>query len=371
VSIRRSITRTALQLRRLARTGAARADGALRRRRAPASPRVLFYAADELSDHYLRRVGTAVAQVPHEPWFATVGGAGPGAWDARPTSLRLAPYRAWDLVVVANHVPLVFPPGTPMLGVLHGIVRSRPVAQGSYWYAPAKMLDGQGDPVFTRLFDASELSRQEGERFVPELRGRIRVVGDLRADDVLVAAAASPPRQQVLVMSTWGPEALVPRHLAALAPALASAAAELGLEVVVTSHPNLWQPQPHRHQRDHSPDLLALRDLGFTVLEPDADWAPWLASSRLVLCDHTSLAANFALLDRPILPVEVSDQMIGSETFTECLYQHVVPWTSSQDLVERIRRALDEGLPPGGGAGHRTAEAFAELLDDLRAQPGS
>ena len=357
-----------------------------RHRRGSASPRVLFYAADDLSDQYIRRVGRAVVAVAHDPWFATRHPDEPVDWHPRRTSVRWAPYRWWDLVVVANHAPLVFPRGTPMLGVLHGIVRSRPVAEGSYWYAPSRMLDAHGEPVFARLLDASDVSRLEGERFVPQLAGRIRVVGDLRADDVLAAASHSPPREQVVVMSTWGPEALVPRHLEALAPALAAAAETLGLRVVVTSHPNLWRPQPHRRQRDHSPDLLGLRDLGFTVLPPDEDWAPWLASSRAAICDHTSLAANFALLDRPILPVEIPAAMIGSETFTASLYDHVEPWVPDQDLGERLRELLAAGLPPAvhraaadrcdhrGQAAEQVVAAFAELLDDRRDprdQPGS
>ena len=71
--------------------------------------------------------------------------------------------------------------------------------------------------------------------------------------------------------------------------------------------------------------------------------------------------------------------MIGAETFTECLYRHVEPWTAAQDLGERVGAALAEGLPSSvfeaavarcdhrGEAAARTAEAFAELLDDLRA----
>jgi hypothetical protein len=387
VTAGRSLLRRALRLRQALRSLTARSHRVLLRRgRVPVVPRVLFYAADDLSDQYLRRVGRAVSTVPHDAWFATLHLGDPVDWRPRRASVRWAPYQWWDLVVVANHAPLVFPRRTSMLGVLHGIVRSRPVAEGSYWYAPSKMLDAHGEPVFASLLDASDVSMHEGERFVPQLAGRIRVVGDLRADDVLAAASHGPPREQALVMSTWGPEALVPRHLEALAPALATAADALGLAVVVTSHPNLWAPQPHRRQRDHSSDLLHLRDLGFTVLLPDEDWAPSLASSRVVICDHTSLAANFALLDRAILPVEIPATMIGDETFTASLYAHVEPWAPDQDLGERLRDVLRAGLPPAvhraatdrcdhrGHAGEQVVAAFAELLDDLRetrGQPGS
>lgn len=306
--------------------------------------RVLFYAPSPLTEQYLTRVHRSISEYPCDFFFAShPGGFCPNG--VTRVGIGVAPYLHWDIVIVANHHPLTFPPGPALLGVLHGIVRSRPVGLGSYWYDPSKMLDRRGRPVYAALFDASGLSRAEGEDFVPALRGRIQVVGDLRADDVLMAARAAPDRNQILVMSTWGPEALIPRHLDDLAPQLEAASRHLGLSVVVTSHPNLWQAQPHRGQRDYSQVIGALRDRGFAVLDPRADWAPVLGSSQITITDHTSLAAHFALLNRPILPVEVDRRMIGTETFTECLYGSVRPWGPDQSLVERLEQALAGGLP--------------------------
>ena len=46
---------------------------------------------------------------------------------------------------------------------------------------------------------------------------------------------------------------------------------------------------------------------GFVVVQPDTDWAPYMVASDIALTDHTSLAVNYALLNKPMLYVSVPD----------------------------------------------------------------
>lgn len=177
-------------------------------------------------------------------------------------------------------------------------------------------------------------------------------------------------------MSTWGPHGLVPRHSEWLFSEMIALAAEGSHEFLVTMHQNLWDVRRAgtSQWRDRAHEL---RSAGIRVVGPDEDWTHLLHTTDVAIADHTSLAALYSVLRKPIVPVTVPRDLLIDRTFTAWLYDNREPVGNAPDL----RRALAdltaydlEGAPVVvdmlGRSSELTAEAIHEVMQrSLNRQP--
>jgi hypothetical protein len=231
--------------------------------------------------------------------------------------------------------------------VAHGVARSRLVREGSYYYDRRRIFWPDGRPVYDAMLEASHSAKEWAVRTVPEYETRIYVAGDLRVDELLEYERGRgdirdslgwADRCVIAVMSTWGPHALIPTFGLELLPALARLVEEGRHAVVVTMHPNLWDKR--RSGTDRWQKLVeAHRGRHFRVLSAEEDWAPWLAISDLAITDHTSLAAAYGVLNKPLIPVDVPLSIVGSETFASWLLNEHPHLTTAADLRSFLETA--------------------------------
>lgn len=310
------------------------------------APRILLVAQNDLMAQYVMIAGELVADrsrlflyAPTQEYRSVLT-----ARRGLPVAGGSAPWHWWDLIVVAEHLPFAFPRTGPVVLLSHGLVRAGAAPRGSFLYDSEKVLRW-GRPVYDAICDASHRSAEFGESLVPSLSGRVHVTGDLRVDRMLASTkvAEAQDRPRLVVMSTWGADCLFERHGDELFEGLLELHHGGVVDVTVTCHPNLWQPQTSL--QDWPALLKELSKGGIRVVRPDQPWEPVLACADIALSDHTSLCGTFAVLRRPIVPVICLPDGPEPGTFFDALIQAVPPLEGMEDLRGAIERSLRNGFP--------------------------
>jgi hypothetical protein len=285
-----------------------------------------------------------------------------------------ARFRPWDLVVMANHVPLRYARSIPKVVVSHGPDHNRDIRRsgalttgapqvrtGSYFYDRQRILWPDGQPVYSLMLESSERSAAEGVRLVPELAGRIEVIGDLLADDLVARHLASRPTAgadgsaptRVAVMSTWGPNGLVEKHSSWVFPLVRELAASGEFTFVITMHNNLWDAE-RSGTTVWREELLSLAGPGVRVVRPDEDWSELLPQTDVAIGDHTSLSATYSSLGQPMIPVAVPHELLNPGTFCAWWYEHRAEVSSAEELRAALHR-LD----------HYTLDGAPQVIDHV------
>jgi CDP-Glycerol:Poly(glycerophosphate) glycerophosphotransferase len=292
---------------------------------------------------------------------------------------RLSQLRDWDMLVLADHVPLSYPPSIPRVIVAHGVARSRLVGNGSYYYDKRHIYWPDGRPVYDVMFEASHQAREWAVNSVPDYSSRIHVVGDLRIDDLLAidrlrddsrARLGWANRRVVAIMSTWSTGGLIPTLGKELLMELDQLVRGPQYSVILTMHPNLWDKR--RSGTDRWRQLVEPHEGDhFRVLRPDEDWALWLPLSDVAVTDHTSLAAAYSVLQRPMIPIHVPSSLIGQETFAQWLLATRESLSHPRQLKELLEHADEthssrQNMPAvvdfPGEAGNRTRRVLLDVV---------
>lgn len=355
----------------------------LPRRRARA--RVLLECKSPLMANYVMRGYATLPRSEAVAGYITTfdGMTGRHRRDALGLGLRwvsrsMAPFRNWDLVLLADHEPLRYPPSSAKVIIPHGPDQiGRVVKSGTYYYDPDRILWPDGTPVYDLMLESTAFGAEYGAALVPQYVSRIRVVGDLTADAVLEnkqsRADASPEgRTRIAVMSTWGPHGLVCSHSDWLFPAVSRLARSDHYEFVVTMHNNLWDPRRAGTDRWRK-SMLALAGPHITVLGPDDDWTSVLPTTDLAISDHTSLAAIYSVLGAPIIPVSVPIPVLNPGSFGHWLQTNKRAIGSESDLLVALSHIdgyrLDDAptmVDRPGECRQLTGEALGEVLEKRR-----
>lgn len=358
---------------------------ALAPRKSSANDRVLLVAPNRLMADYVIRLWRCVADV-HPGGVAITAFDGMTAEERSAletsgieiVSAGRARWRRWRVLLLADHAPLQYLPSIPRAIVPHGVARARHVREGSYYYDPPRLFWPDGKPVYAVMLDASEASATWARERFPQYRDRIIVTGDLRIDELVDHATDARSRRRALgwqdrtvigVMSTWSQGALIPTMGEWLVPYLRRLVEGGAYAVVLTMHPNLWDAS--RCGTEQWACLVrAAAGPNFKVVPPEDDWASSLALADCVLTDHTSLAATWSVLRRPMIPVEVPPSVIGEDTFAGWLLATRQPVrdaaTLDRALAELPRYADFDGVPSIvdhlGEAQERTRRAISRLV---------
>jgi hypothetical protein len=289
-----------------------------------------------------------------------------------PTRSRL---RNWDVIVMADHMPLEYAASIPKVLIGHGVGSTRIVRGNVYRYDRKRVLDAHERPVYALMLDAGDATADVARRSVPECSSIIRVVGNLDTDDLLQLRADAPRTREILqaggrvlvvVMSGWGPHALVPRYGAELLPELARLASTEAYSIVLTMHHNLWTGPWSGEWGDL---VRSFTGPHFHVVGPDEDAGPYLAAADVAVADHTSYAAKFSVLGKPIVPVHVPVDYLAPGGFARWLMENHNPIRSASELTEALGERHEYrlvGAPQSISHLGRSAElvraAFLELL---------
>jgi hypothetical protein len=349
-------------------------------------PQVLLAGSNHLMIDYLLDVWQCIRDIDGVSGTITcVKRLSPGQEQAaRESGLSVLPLwraqlRGWTLIVLSDHMPWRFAKSIPKVRVRHGGPgdRSNSRAQGgNYFYDRKRVLWPDGTPVYQRMLEGNETQAELGRRLVPEYADRITVIGDLRADDLVAGAAQRPALRRRLgvdafftlaVMSTWGPHALIPRHGHWLLPALRTAIDTEDYAVILTMHPNLWATK--------DPDFAALvkshAGERFHVVEAGAELGDYLPAADAIITDHTSLAVTCSVLGRPMIPISVSDEVLGENTFARRLVLEYPTVGSAAQLADALRQVrtgeVSYHMAPGidyvGYSRQRLRDAIAAELE--------
>ncbi|MGI8536744.1 MAG: class I SAM-dependent methyltransferase [Mycobacteriales bacterium] len=350
---------------------------------------ILLVAENELMADYVLRVwgaleslgiGGAVTSPDH---LMDAVAAKVGTRQLRLVPWRKAQRRHWRCIVLGNHLPLTFLPSDPRVLVNHGLTTdARAVRGNSYRFDRARLYLPDGRPVYRLLLDAGYRSRDRGVAADPGLAGRIAVVGDLRVDELEKHARAQPdPTLQwpsgagplVAIMSTWGPHGV----LESLGPSLLDEIVRLGEQgsarFLLFSHPNLWYRTDTRYGWPALLNALEQRCAAIRVVRPEEDWAPVLAHAELAVVDQTSLAASFAVLGRPMIPLASAETLVPGG-FAATVIRRGSPLAAAHELGPAVAHAVRDNGPERyadlaaalvdhrGEAASRIRTVFAELL---------
>jgi adenylate kinase family enzyme len=289
--------------------------------------------------------------------------------------------RPWDLILFAEH-PSFRPlfSRIPQIFVSHGICNGKLQNGDSYGYG-SRCLKPDGEPRYDKIMVAGASDVENANKVNPILGPRLRVVGDLMADELARVNARRGEvrrrfgipdgRRAVVLFSTWGPDSLIGTSGRALLPELRRLAADYSF--LVCYHPKIvFDPDPDGRFKEYLDGVRADPRLRLSALhEP---WQEALAAADLAIGDYSSMSLYFATLCRPLIqtPFDLSE-FIESSPVLELRRRSPV-FDALRPLEEQIERALREFKPEGmaalarrlsvsgGGAGKRARAEVLSLL---------
>jgi hypothetical protein len=284
---------------------------------------------------------------------------------------------AFDACLAADFVWATLPRGTQRVQLFHGVAGK-----------------------WSQIYDRPETSMRQWHRFFFINRRRLQnfvaagalepdspairlvgmpksdalVDGSLQRDEVLASHGLDPSGLTVLYAPTWTPHS----SLNAMGAEVVERLVDAGFTVLVKLHENSLDP---RHENsggiDWAARLAPILARGRGYLARDSSAAPWLAAADALVSDHSSVAFEYLLVDRPLVRIDMpsllAQAQVGSE-YVELMAQAATSVTAPAEVVRAVedgfadpdrlsreRRHVAEELfyKPGGA----TARALAEIYD--------
>lgn len=236
----------------------------------------------------------------------------------------------WDIIIFSDHNNTIwFHPDIPKIRCVHGLYSGKNFGRpgGSYVYG-LNALDRKGNLVYDLMFIEGAYIRDVLSHKNPVLKGRMAVVGNLMADNLMALnqkremirqdLSIQKEDQVLVIFSTWGPDSLIQRFGTLLLDDILKVSKTYKVYLLI--HP--------LNDRSEFPD----KDTIFEFLEhhhectvkrvdPFVSPLPYLVAADIVLTDHTSLFLYYALLKKPYLFVPLLAEYIEPETLTLNFYE--------------------------------------------------
>ncbi len=235
-------------------------------------------------------------------WFGDDAGArvftAAGVEQIAPLPVWRARFKRFDVYLSADF-GVVAPRSRIKVHLFHGVsFRNHAVHQNALRY-DLLLLAG---PYMRRQFEQRGiLTAANAERFVtvgmPKLDALVD--GSLRRDDVLTRLALDPALPTVLYAPTWSKKMSSLIHHG---EALARELARFSGNVIVKLHDNSLDPR--KAKRDWRALFAMLESPRFRFVDA-ANVVPLLAAADVLVSDASSVANEFALLDRPIVFLDI------------------------------------------------------------------
>jgi hypothetical protein len=209
-----------------------------------------------------------------------------------------------------------YPKSVTQVLLPHGIESGKYDSDGSYGFGKGRTLAASSkSPLYQRYFAPSRFIKNLAENEVPELKGKITVVGDLRADTLLRRASLSPSRWMkkptVLVISTYGVGALGTECRDELISLFSSSSNEI--QYLFVLHPFLRRSDPSLYgiaKRSLARATIDQLGEGDHLIFEDLDWENYLPHCAAAISDHGSISLYYALLKKTLIYVGIQKAQI-------------------------------------------------------------
>jgi hypothetical protein len=361
--------------------------------RLPRRPRVLFEARTPVNFVCLKPMHDALAADPRlECWYTATDGDFPAediygrfGITERIVPARRAEFMKWDLYLNSDFYRMVrlrrrarqvtFFHGVAGKYDLDGTRTPVPVGNGLqvdmwYWYAQhIERLDRIAFVNEDRLRKWREAGILAPDDPRPALIGYPKVdglvTGRWSRADTLARLGLDPARPVLLYAPTWSPDAS--HH--AFGEAVIAALRSTGHQLIVKLHDRSYDPRErYSGGVDWTSRLgrLAASDAGLRVVtEPDA--CPLLTAADLMVSDHSSVAFEFLLVDRPLVILDLPALLKTARVHPDqarWLREAGEPVAGPADLPAAVARGLAD---PAARSAARRAVASRLFYDPGRA----
>ena len=301
--------------------------------------------------------------------------------DATAPARRIPPGRAmtmrFDACLAADLVWASLPRGTCRVQMFHGVAGK-----------------------FSQLYDRPAVSMREWHRlfFINERRLRnfiaagaldadsdaIRLVGmpktdclvdgTFQRDDVLAANGLDPGRPTVLYAPTWTPYS----SLNAMGEEVIRGLVDADYTVLVKPHNHSFQmAYASSGGIDWAARLGPLLQRPRGLLVRDGDSSPWLVAADVLISDHSSVAFEYLLLDRPLVRIEMPELIRRTdipEDYVALMASASTTVRSAGEVLAAVEHALADPTDQSSvrrqvaadlfyGPGGATRRAVCELYD--------
>lgn len=273
---------------------------------------------------------------------------------------RIAHLVPWDLVVMADHPRhgIGDPARFPILRISHGI-GGKMVNGQDYFYGP-RIYRPDGKLRYSCIFEASHQRRSQFVAGNPQLEAAVRVVGDLKIDQLRAAMLAAKPapteRPKVVIASSWNPHNLLETHgrfLLEQARALRDR-----YEVIIRPHPHFFKADASPIWKEYFADVAKA---GIALSHPGEELGEVLASASVVICDDLSSVALYSVvLGRPMILSSTGSAQVAPKSFLGRLGKIVPNLRAADSLEHMIERAMQTPLSP----------EFIALAEEINSRPG-
>jgi CDP-glycerol glycerophosphotransferase (TagB/SpsB family) len=208
------------------------------------------------------------------------------------------------------------------------------------------------------------------ETFGPGVSGRIRVVGQPKLDRLANAPIDAGPvhrsldlppgRKTVLVTSHWTPTSLLCTCGEVILEQLRN---RRDLNVVVTGHHHLWGfPSPWARTVDWRARLAWVgQEPHMRLLPRVPDLHALMAAADVMVSDHSSATAEYAILGRPLVVFRNPAHRFHGAEFERLLAETTEVFHGAEDFLPALGRALDQPVPASGPRDRFLSATFAFL----------
>lgn len=277
--------------------------------------------------------------------------------------LAAARHRRYEAVVVTDRRQYISW-RSPRVAYLH---HGSSFANSESPYAFQLYQEGQYD--FLLALHPTE-REQAIETFGPEMSDRVRVVGQPKLDRLANAlidagpvhrALGLPPgRKTVLVTSHWTPTSLLCTCGEVILEQLRN---RRDLNVIVTGHHHLWGfPSPWARTVDWRARLAWVgQEPHMRFLPRVPDLHALMAATDVMVSDHSSATAEFAILGRPLVVFRNPAHRFHGDDFERFLSETAEVFRGAEDFLPALERALHQPAPDSGPRNRFLSATFAFL----------
>jgi CDP-glycerol glycerophosphotransferase (TagB/SpsB family) len=189
------------------------------------------------------------------------------------------------------------------------------------------------------------------------------VDGSLQRNAVLESRDIDPSRPTVLYAPTWTPYS----SLNAIGEAVVSSLIDAGHNVLIKLHDNSYDmAYENSGGIDWVARLTPLFQRGHGWLVRDANAAPWLMAADVLVSDHSSVAFEYLLLDRPLVRIEVAELIRRAaipDEYVSLMEAASVTVHTATEVVDAVERGLADP--------ERQSVTRQSVAADLFYQPGT
>lgn len=280
-----------------------------------------------------------------------------------------ARFRYWDAVFFASPAGACHFFGAKRKVLVNHYLICPKLVGGQHWTYGSKNTINKHGLLFDLILEPSHYNKNQATQNNPKLKNCIAVVGDIRSDRLLKNVQKSAfyldkkERETfnyiLLVQSTWGAASMVERFGDDLFKELNRIGQKRNWLILVSLHPNHWTGYASSSVWHHVAEKYQSHH--FRLIPSQHKWENYMPEVDLCVSDHTSNAAQFALLRRPILFCTIPENTIDEDSLLYKLYVASPAFRQCSELEEKIKKTIETSIKP----------EQEEVIKELLSFPGS